>query len=56
MNKNFLLAVVCAFASAISFFTINSYFADKHHLNALFIVTGVVCAIGCIFFLSKSGK
>ena len=50
MNKYFMGGVVCAFLSVISFFTINSYFADKHHCNGLFWVTGFIFGMGAIYF------
>lgn len=34
-----------AFLAVISFFQINSAFADKHHINGLFIVLGIAFAI-----------
>ena len=56
MNRNFLFTVIFAFASVISFFTVNSYFADSHHMNGVFIGAGVVFALLAIFFLSKTAK
>jgi len=38
---------VAAFISFISFFQINSYWADKHHFNGIFGWLG----IGILFFL-----
>ena len=37
------------FASIISFFQINSAFADKHHINGVWIVSGIVCGLASIY-------
>ena len=55
----FLLMVLFAFISVISFFQIDSYWADQNDFNGLFgwlgigIVTGLV-AIFCLFKVSKN--
>lgn len=52
---------VFAFSSVISFFQINSYWADKHHFNGLFgwlgigIVTGVIACYG-LYKVSKNSN
>ncbi len=53
LNKYFAGGAVCAFLSVISFFTINSYFADKHHVNGLFWIAGFLFAAGAIYFYWK---
>lgn len=45
LKKWYAVLVITAFISVISFFQINSYFADKHKINWLFIVVGVLFAI-----------
>lgn len=60
-TKWFLTMTVFAFASVISFFQINSYWADKHNFNGLIgwlgigIVTGLV-AIFCLTKVAKQGS
>lgn len=55
----FAVMVLFAFASVISFFQIDSYWADQNDFNGLFgwlgigIVTGLV-AIFCLFKVSKN--
>lgn len=55
----FALMSVFAFISIISFFQINSYWADQHNFNGLFgwlgigLLTGVV-ATYCLYRVSKS--
>ena len=52
---------VFAFASVISFFQINSYQADLHHMNGFFgwlgigIVLGIV-AVACLTQVMKAGS
>jgi hypothetical protein len=52
--------VAFAFASVISFFQINSYWADQHNFNGFFgwlgigIVTGLVAAF-CLYKVNKLG-
>lgn len=52
-SKWFIFMAVFAFASVISFFQINSYAADKHHLNSLFVVLGIVAGMVAVFGLTK---
>lgn len=40
----FKVAAVLAFASVISFFQVNSAYADKHHINWFWIMIGIVFA------------
>lgn len=49
----FIATGIEAFASAIFFFQIDSYGADKHHTNGLFWFLGIVFAIGAIFSIIK---
>lgn len=52
-SKLFVLTAVLAFASVISFFQVNSYWADKHHFNGMWIVIGIFLGLGAIWALSK---
>jgi FtsH-binding integral membrane protein len=52
-KKWFAFMTVFAFASVICFFNVNSYFADKHRINALFIVFGILFAILAVYGLKK---
>ena len=57
-KKWFALMVVAAFVSIISFFQINSYWADKNNFNTGFTVIGIVVglfAAYCLYRVSKSG-
>jgi hypothetical protein len=57
----FAIMCVTAFISVISFFQINSYWADKNNFNGLFgwlgigIVFGLVAAF-CLYKVSKGGS
>lgn len=55
-NGWFTLTVVTAFLAMISYFQINSYFADKHKLNTFFLVTGIVLTVLSLFFIWKANK
>jgi hypothetical protein len=48
--------VLSALASTVSFFQIDSYFADKHHLNGIFgfLGIGIVLALLAIWFIKKT--
>ncbi|MEP7375524.1 MAG: hypothetical protein ABI675_19420 [Chitinophagaceae bacterium] len=52
-KKWFAFMTVFAFASVICFFNINSYFADTHKINWLFILLGIVFALVAIYGLKK---
>lgn len=52
----FALTVIFAFASVISFFQINSYWADKHHFNGGWVTIGVIAGLVAIFCLIKTAK
>jgi hypothetical protein len=57
-RKWFGLMCVFAFASVISFFQINSYWADQNHFNTGWLIIGIVtglCAIGCLYKVNKYG-
>jgi hypothetical protein len=57
-EKWFIFMTVFAFASVISFFQINSYWADKHHFNGFFgwLGLGIVFGLIAIFGLYKVNK
>lgn len=48
-NTYLVIAIVSAFVSVISFFNVNSYWADKNHLNGVVVGAGIVFAIVTIF-------
>lgn len=52
-KKWFLGMVIFAFASAISFFQINSYWADQHHFNGGWLAIGIVLGSVAVFCLTK---
>jgi len=52
----YTLMVISAFGGMISFFQINSYFADTHKLNGLFTLLGVVGLLGAGFCYYKASK
>jgi hypothetical protein len=54
----FAFMTVFAFASVISFFQINSYWADKNDFNGIFgwLGIGIVTGLLAIFGLSKVAK
>ena len=59
MNKGkrfWAIGAVSAFVSVISFFQINSYFADKHHINGLWWVSGIVFAAVAGYFMYKANN
>ena len=49
------LTVVSAFVGMISFFSINSAFADKHHVNGLFTIAGIVLVGFALLMLIAAG-
>lgn len=52
-----VVLVIAAFASVISFFQVNSAWADAHNFNTGWIVIGVVTglvAIGCLIKVAKN--
>ena len=49
--NRFKLVAGLAFSSAISFFQVNSYSADKHHVNGLWVVAGVVFGLATLYEL-----
>ena len=62
-GTTFILMVIAAFASAISFFQVDSAFSDSHNLNGpfdslngLFIAAGIISAIAAIYFLIMTIK
>ena len=54
-KKYFIAMAIFAFASVISFFQINSYWADQHHFNGLFgwLGLGIVFGLVAIYFLTQ---
>ena len=57
-RKWFGLMVVFAFAAVISFFQINSYWADQNNFNGIFgwLGIGIVTAAVAVFCLTKVSK
>lgn len=57
-NPWYIAMVVAAFVSMISFFNINSYWADQHHFNGIagWLGIGILFALLAIFFLYKANK
>lgn len=57
-KKLFVLMAIFAFGSVISFFQINSYWADKHHFNGFIGWLGIGIALGlvAIYFLYRVAK
>ena len=53
-NKYFMLAVLSAAVAVWGFFSINSAFADKHHLNGASVALGIVGIVGIFYFLRKA--
>ncbi len=49
-NKFYAGLVISAAVAVWGGFSINSYFADKHHLNWAAWVIGIVGVIGCGYF------
>lgn len=47
---------ISAILSAVSFFQINSYWADKHKFNNGWLVIGIVLGVAAIFCLYKVNK
>lgn len=53
-NKYFTGFAICGFLSVVSFFQINSWWADQHHLgNLMWIAIGVILAGGAFYFIKK---
>lgn len=52
----FLIMVFTAFAAALSLVQINSYHADKYHLNGLYWALSIVFGLGALFALYKTKK
>lgn len=55
-NGWFTLCVISAFAGMICYFSINSWFADKHKLNTEFLIAGIAFTILSLFFIYKAQK
>lgn len=54
-RKWHIITGLFAFASVISFFQINSYWADQHHFNGIFgwLGIGIVTGIAALLSLRK---
>ena len=52
-SRWFAVTSVLAFMAVISFFQVNSYWADKHHFNTGWIIIGILTGLAAIFCLSK---
>jgi uncharacterized membrane-anchored protein len=50
-KKWFIIMSALAILSLVSFFQINSYFADKHKINGLFTLLGIILAAGAVLSL-----
>lgn len=57
-KKWFAFMAVTAFISVISFFQINSYWADQHHFNGIFgwLGLGILFGLAAVFCLTKVMK
>lgn len=55
-TKWWIITVVAAFASVISFFQVNSYKADLLGLNTLWLVAGIVIGLFAVYSLVKAVK
>lgn len=55
-KKWHIITGALAITSAISFFQINSYWADKHHFNGVFgwLGIGIALGLGAIYSLYKT--
>jgi hypothetical protein len=54
MNPWWIGLVILAFGSVISFFQINSYYADTHDMNFFFTILGIVLGLAALFCLYKT--
>lgn len=52
-SRWFAVTSVLAFMAVISFFQVNSYWADKHHFNTWWIIIGILTGLAAIFCFSK---
>lgn len=55
-KKWFIIAAILAFGSVISFFQINSYWADTHNFNTAWKVIGTVLGLATLYSLYKVSK
>lgn len=51
-----IITVIFAFISVVSFFQVNSAWADAHHFNTGWKVIGAVTGLVAIFCLYKTAK
>lgn len=58
LNTNFVACAIFTMLSVISFFQINSYWADKNNFNGIFgwLGIGIVLAIVAIYWLYRTIK
>jgi len=59
LNPWFGFMVIAAFVSVISFFQINSAWADEHNFNGKWLVIGIVfalAAVGCLYKAKTTSK
>lgn len=55
-NKWWIVTVVSAFASVISFFQVNSAWADAHHFNAGWVFIGIATGLAACYSLYKVSR
>lgn len=55
-NPWFTAAIFTAFGGIISFFQINSYFADRNNLNWLFVTLGIILCGATVWLVMKANK
>lgn len=56
MNKYHLVTGIIAILAVVCFFHIDSYVADKHNINLVFIIGGIVLALWAayrVYYMSK---
>jgi len=54
--KWYTVLVIAAFASVISFFNINSAFADAHKVNGLFKIAGIIFGLVAAYSYYMANK
>lgn len=55
-NPWYFWMVVAAFIAVISFFQVNSWWADQHHFNGWWKVIGIFFGVVAIAFLIKANR
>jgi putative effector of murein hydrolase len=56
MNPWFVASVVCLFAACGFGFSIDSYYADTHNANGLFVVLTVLFGLGFFYCMAKANE